>query len=235
MPASRRRLPPLGLLALALLPACVMGPPPGAVELPEPYHPMPRGRPLTLERVVRFEHRQVNRSEQPADIELFIAVPRGNERQRVRHVIPSPGYAGEISDDHGNRILHYIDRAVPPGEVVAHGWIAEVAISDYVHDPIAGLSGDAFNSLKWRIMLLGAYPPPRQGDPHPKVATRRTRAVGAVVCLPPAQSRLGIFSRDGRVDVTSRLPPVRTRNADEQPNVSTANLPALLAPVKPEA
>jgi transglutaminase-like putative cysteine protease len=126
---------PLIFVPLAL-PACRFGTPPGAMTLPAPYNPPPQGEPLTLQRVVRFEHRQVNSSDQPADIELFIAVPRDNERQAVRFFEPDPTLIGESTDEYGNRILHYRDRQVPPGEVVAHGWIAEVAISSHVHDPL---------------------------------------------------------------------------------------------------
>jgi len=123
-------------LASSMLPACRFGVPPGAMSLPAPYNPPPRGEPLTLERVVRFEHRQVNSSDRPADIELFIAAPRDNERQTVRFLRPDPTLVGESVDEYGNRILHYRDRQVPPGGVVAHGWIAEVAISSHVHDPL---------------------------------------------------------------------------------------------------
>ena len=74
LPSARRAPGLLALLAGAfLLSACVMAPR-GALTLPAPYNPPPRGKPLTLERVVRFEHRQVNASDRPADIELFVAV-----------------------------------------------------------------------------------------------------------------------------------------------------------------
>lgn len=153
MLALLRLFASFGLLAFAFLPGCVMGPPPGAVELPASCNPPPRGHPLTLDRVVRFEHRQVNRSDQPADIELLIAIPRSNERQQVRLCIPSPGPAEEIVDDYGNRILHYVDRAVPPGEVVAHGWIAEVSVRDYVHDGIAGRKGESLTPKRKKVYL----------------------------------------------------------------------------------
>jgi transglutaminase-like putative cysteine protease len=129
----------IGLIAvaagLALLPAC-MAAPPGSLILPTPYNPPPPGQPLTLERVVRFEHRQVNASDRPADVELFLAVPRDNERQAIRYFQADPGYVEEITDEYGNRILHYRDRRVPPGEVVAHGWMAEVSVSSLVHEAL---------------------------------------------------------------------------------------------------
>ena len=88
---------------------------------------------LEIERVVRYEHRLVNSSDQPATMELFIALPRDNERQKIRSCIPDPTFSDETTDEYGNRIVHYVDRDVPPGDVVAHGWIAEVEIANLVH------------------------------------------------------------------------------------------------------
>jgi|GEM_PF-456541 len=88
---------------------------------------------LEIERVVRYEHRLVNSSDQPATLELFIALPQDNERQKILSVTPDPAFTEELTDEYGNRIVHYIDRDVPSGDVVAHGWIAEVVVANFVH------------------------------------------------------------------------------------------------------
>ncbi len=93
---------------------------------------------LTLNRVVRFEHRVVNAGEKPGTVEMFLAIPRDNERQKIRFFRPDPTFIEELTDDYGNRILHYLDHNVPAGDVVAHGWIAEVEISSFVSPPLGG-------------------------------------------------------------------------------------------------
>jgi len=95
--------------------------------------PLPVEKTMTLHRVVRFEHRLVNSSREPADMEMFIAVPRNNERQRILSFHCDPAFIGEMTDEYGNRILHFLDRNVPPGGAVAHGWMAEVEISSAVY------------------------------------------------------------------------------------------------------
>ncbi len=107
---------------------------------------------LTVDRVVRFEHRLVNSSAERADMEIFIAVPLENERQRIRFFQADPTFVEEMADEYGNRILHYIDRDVPPGDVVAHGWIAEVELSSYTLDRDGG-SGRDLSSRDREIFL----------------------------------------------------------------------------------
>jgi len=95
--------------------------------------PLPVETTMTLHRVVRFEHRLVNSSDKAADMEMFIAVPRNNERQRILSFHCDPAFLGDLKDEYGNRILRFLDRSVPPGGVVAHGWMAEVEISSAVY------------------------------------------------------------------------------------------------------
>lgn len=103
---------------------------------------------LTLHRVIRYEHRLVNAGAVPADMKMYIALPRSNERQKVLKVIPDSTLVRLATDEYGNRIACYEDRNVLPGDVAAHGWIAEVEISCLVSDrfsrrnPEARLSGE---------------------------------------------------------------------------------------------
>jgi len=92
---------------------------------------------LTLNRVLRFEHRVVNTGDRPGRVEMFLAVPQDNERQSIRFFRPDPSFTEELIDEYGNRILHYVDDHVAAGDVVAHGWIAEVEISSFVSRPVA--------------------------------------------------------------------------------------------------
>ncbi len=95
----------------------------------------PAAKPLLeVGRVVRYEHRLVNASDKPATMELFIAVPKSNERQKILSFVPDPSCSEELIDEYGTPILHFVDRDVPPGEVIAHGWIAEVEVANLVHD-----------------------------------------------------------------------------------------------------
>ncbi|MBN2491569.1 MAG: transglutaminase domain-containing protein [Planctomycetes bacterium] len=151
--AGAARSPAALLAASVLLGACMMTPP-GARTLPMPCNPPAPGKPLTVERVVRFEHRQVNASDRPADIEFFVAVPDDNERQKVRHFQADPGFIEELPDEYGNRILRYVDRNVPPGDVVSHGWIAEVSISSLVHGPLAAAATAAPLPAETRALYL---------------------------------------------------------------------------------
>ena len=98
---------------------------------------------LTLHRIVRYEHRLVNAGDSPADMEMFVALPRSNARQKILHVFPDPTLERVAADEYGNRIAFYLDRDVPPGDVVAHGWIAEVEISCLVCDPGQGRNPEA--------------------------------------------------------------------------------------------
>ncbi|MCI0513720.1 transglutaminase-like domain-containing protein [candidate division KSB1 bacterium] len=86
-----------------------------------------------LERLVRFEHRQVNETQQPADFEFFLAIPAANERQEIVHFVPESGYQEILTDAYGNQILHYVDPQVPSGDVVAHGWMAAVRLYSAVY------------------------------------------------------------------------------------------------------
>lgn len=91
-------------------------------------------RTSSIHRIVRFEHRLVNESEKPEEIRMFISAPQSNERQDILYFFPEPGYVKKTEDEYGNQIIEYVDQNVTPGEVVAHGWIAEVELYSYVYD-----------------------------------------------------------------------------------------------------
>jgi hypothetical protein len=121
------------LVALLLLPGCETSFSGRYIMPVVVAAPLPVETTMTLRRVVRFEHRLVNSSDGPADIEMFLAVPQDNERQRIVSLHIDPSFIGDMSDEYGNRILRFVDRGVPPGGVVAHGWMAEVEISSAVY------------------------------------------------------------------------------------------------------
>ncbi|MBN2091576.1 transglutaminase domain-containing protein [candidate division KSB1 bacterium] len=97
-------------------------------------------RVASIHYIVRLEHRLVNEAPQSEDIELFISIPQNNERQEIIYFYPEPGFTEIITDEYGNQILHFVDKAVPPGEVVTHGWMAEVRLFSCLYDKPAILN-----------------------------------------------------------------------------------------------
>ncbi|MBP7460163.1 MAG: transglutaminase family protein [Candidatus Delongbacteria bacterium] len=96
--------------------------------------PLQAGRVSSIDRIIRFEHRQVNEDITPGNMEFYLAIPASNERQEILAFVPESGYREIVTDEYGNRVLHYIDQRVLPGEVVSHGWIAEVRLYAYLYD-----------------------------------------------------------------------------------------------------
>ena len=90
-----------------------------------------------VERCVRFEYRIINRSDRTQDVDLYLSLPRDNERQEISFLYPEPGYREIITDNYGNRIAHYIEKQVKPGEMRSHGWIAAAHMDAVVYQPLA--------------------------------------------------------------------------------------------------
>jgi transglutaminase-like putative cysteine protease len=175
-------------IALLLLLSSCMQPLPFMVPLPVGVPALsPPGKTMTLNRVVRYEHRLVNESDRPATMEMFVALPQDNERQTIRFLRPDPTFVNELVDEYGNRILHYVDRYVPPGEVVAHGWIAEVDVSSIVYGfPAPGAKAEELTAEEIKIFLRDGESYDiesdtvsdlagelAEGSPHPAETVRR--------------------------------------------------------------
>ncbi len=90
----------------------------------------------SVERIVRFELRVVNRSDRPQDVKVVLALPRSNERQEVFCVHPEPGFREVVEDAHGNRLAIYEEKDVGPGEMRLRGWIGAVRLDAAVYRPL---------------------------------------------------------------------------------------------------
>ena len=91
----------------------------------------------TAERCVRFEYRIINQSDRPQDVDFYLSLPRNNERQEISFVYPEPGYQEILTDGFGNRIAHYIEKQIKPGEMRSHGWMAAAHMDAVVYQPLA--------------------------------------------------------------------------------------------------
>ena len=80
----------------------------------------------SVERIARFECRVTNVSDRQQDITVYLPLPQANARQEVTSVHPCPGYKEILTDVYGNRIVHYVEKAMKPGEVRFLGWMAAV-------------------------------------------------------------------------------------------------------------